>query len=119
MKPAIAKEWVAKLRSGDYLPKDPTCPKIKDGNTFSVLGVLCEVHRLDPLAGGSWVSSYYVPEGDVRGDKYWLPEKVIKWAGVRHKLVAAAGLGVVGVMEDRGSTHDQIADIIDLWWDAL
>lgn len=117
MNQTIAIKWVKALRSGEYPSMTERLEKIKHEGTFGILGVLCDLHRID--VGGDWVSSYYVPAGKVRGDKYWLPEEVMKWAGVKHKLVGCAGTGVLGVMEERGYTHGVLADVIEQNWEIL
>lgn len=113
----IAQSWAAALRSGDYLPKAPEILTLREGNTYSVLGVLCDLYRRE--VGGEWVGTYFVPEGSGTGEQFGLPEAVTKWANLLSKWAALPGTGVIGVMEDRGYTHHELADLIENNWEYL
>lgn len=117
MKHQIAIRWTEALRSGNYFHQSERFDKIKHGNTYSILGVLSDLHAKE--FGGSWVASYYLPPDTVRGTKFWLAPQVMEWSGIRHKLCPLPGVGVLGCMESRGWTFNELADLIDKHWEEL
>jgi len=85
MNPEVAKKWAAELRSGRY---GQTYGRLRetindcDEPSYCVLGVLCEVHRMETGAG-AWVPD----TGNVGDWKYLdnhgeLPGAVQEWAGL-------------------------------------
>lgn len=94
----VAYDWVAALESGQYPLIESTHTTLRHQNTWSPLGVLCELYRLDN--GGEWADGGFKPITG-SGSRYWLPEAVMEWAGVRGKFAVAPGVGAIGLMHDR------------------
>ena len=102
MKAEIKRRWVAALRGGKYRQ---TRTKLREGDTYCVLGVLCDLHD---------------PDG-------WVPEftEIGNWARIERDgfvlptpIRNAVGLGpddVVSLycMNDRGASFTELADYIE------
>lgn len=87
MNSEVAKKWATALRTGEY---GQTYGRLRetiddcDEPSYCVLGVLCEVHRMETGAG-AWKPEH----GDVGDWKYLdehgaLPSIVQEWAGLDH-----------------------------------
>lgn len=74
MKPEIKAAWIAALRSGDY---DQGREKLRTGDQFCCLGVLCDIASKQGL--GEWI-----PSGEFKvGDRHELllpPQAIADWA---------------------------------------
>jgi hypothetical protein len=122
----IRKQWVDKLRSGEY-PQGTG--NLRSNDNFCCLGVLCELaveqNVIGPaiLAEGS--ESLYVYVDEKAEDEYdaWLPPAVKKWAGLQTSEVLlakpqpipshVAPAKSLTSMNDNGATFAQIADFIE------
>ena len=117
MKPAIKLRWVEALRSGKY--KQGTGTMNREGVSFCVLGVLCDVYSQD--TGTEWGGVAMVPFKDMHGATATLPSEVQEWAGLSspdvrvkvkhpsdgvHKMPASTA-------NDNGVTFDVLADAIE------
>jgi hypothetical protein len=106
MKKSIKKKWVAALRSGEY---EQGTGKLRDGDTYCCLGVLCDIHRKE--TGGRWRLEKY------RAENLRLPDEVVSWAGLKSKSPAVfyenedQYLSVLN--DDIECNFDQIADAIE------
>jgi hypothetical protein len=76
MNESVKAKWLEALRSGKY---KQFRSKLKDGNKFCCLGVLCDIHSQE--TGKKWKTqkdgtAVYIDSGNV------LPVEVAEWAGV-------------------------------------
>lgn len=107
MNPEIKAKWVAALRSGEY---KQAFGRLRDGDLFCCLGVLCDIHAKETEEGWWDDRGYYGREREV------LPTDVCEWA----RIPAKAGHNValdedrcLSAMNDQGDTFAEIADIIE------
>lgn len=76
--------WVAALRSGEFKQAQGG---LKSSEGYCCLGVLCELHRRETVAGewsgdaSLWLTYGSRPD-DPDGNAYGLPKIVQKWAGL-------------------------------------
>lgn len=119
MKQAIAKEWVAALRSGEY--KQGTGQLRDLENQFCCLGVLCNLHaKAKPkFAAKQLEQEAYGDESAV------LPKIVQNWSGIREPMgefnngrVKSEYCDLAG-MNDSGEDFEYIADFIEKNWRHL
>lgn len=132
MKPEIKQEWVAELRSGDYIQGRGN---LKTKRTFyddvtiehCCLGVLCDIavkHDVIPEPTVSLYSYYYGSNQDTA----ILPVEVVNWAGMDEegpsggleKVVPPKSIDTIQddidcltQANDNGYTFAEIADIIE------
>ena len=112
-----AKKWVKALRSGEY--KQGKRRLHNCDNTFCCLGVLTDLYMKEK--GGSWVPPLkdddescfrYVVDTKTASQGAIPPRKVCEWAGLRSQHgTHLAGESLVS-LNDRGSTFQEIADLI-------
>lgn len=120
--------WVDALRSGEFDQCQDVLHKQEDG--YCCLGVACEVAIQDGLPlerrPSEWDHALVVEYG-VRGqfDPQLLPLQVQEWAG----LDGGSGVDLPGIttyhgfhislidLNDSGLTFDQIADVIEWYFD--
>lgn len=75
MKPEIKARWLAALRSGDYIQGHG---RLREGNTFCCLGVLCDLYAKE--TGVEWQKE---ESGHCAFDHAsFLPNCVMHWAGL-------------------------------------
>jgi len=107
MKPEIKKLWVDALRSGEYKQGKGVLYD-GDDNSYCCIGVLC---RLAELAGVPMSKDYFVYPVE-------LPEiEIAEWAGLKtlncNEFVQLEGNTRLAVLNDRGKSFSEIADIIE------
>jgi hypothetical protein len=110
-----ARKWVEALRSGKYKQGQH---HLKWNNTFCCLGVLCDISKV-----GSWGDgpkhAYYCDKSAT------LPDDVLAETGVKHSsgVIGTWGTTLVelndGVDEVVGRSFEEIADIIEMFWEEL
>ncbi len=111
MKRAIAKQWVAALRSGQY--KQGT-GQLRQGDKFCCLGVLCNLHaQAHPgIAAAQRELDGYL------GEDVFLPKQVQEWAGMKNDNGSGVSSPLyqntsLAELNDYGYTFTQIAKIIE------
>lgn len=87
MNKRIKKLWIKALRSGKY--KQAHAAMRTRDNTFCCLGVLCDLFTKEKRR--RW--KYDGPDYAIDGASYFLPESVMKWAGVNDEAVNLARIG--------------------------
>lgn len=113
----IADKWVQALRSGDY---KQTTGHLRTDEGFCCLGVLCDLHRQE--SEGAWRTDehgqmlYKLPSGD--WNHAMLPKPVREWAGLR-SINPEINSEPLSGLNDGGWTFGDIAEVIDLSWEAL
>lgn len=123
MNPVIKARWVKALRSGDY---QQIRGYLHANDRFCCLGVLCEVVKNDldlDINTDPEGRTYY------NGEHTYLPFKVVERIGIsatgtvikrrynaNDTLELALGGSTLSMLNDRGFTFDQIADIIDYFF---
>ena len=109
MNEQVKEKWVNALRSGEYQQTQLYLHK-EDG--FCCLGVLCDLYikenNVEWEINGDEDSNYYKFQGNAAS----LPSSVIEWAGVEDHN-PAIGFIPLAVLNDRGSTFNEIADVIE------
>jgi len=124
MKKNIAEKWISALRSKKYKQgRHALKYKTKDGTRHCCLGVLCELYqkahkRKLPTATSTGGFNMDIPRGarfttfaDCGID---LPEKVMKWAGMRSEVGFLRSTGEnLATMNDERVSFKKIADIIE------
>lgn len=112
MDQGIKKDWVAALRSGDYLRG--TGELRTKSNLFCCLGVLCNLHaQAHPeIAAPQWVSGRYL------GVESYLPREVREWAGLESRNPEVlgdfrGGRVSLSTFNDSGHSFSEIADAIE------
>lgn len=116
MDQAIAKKWVAALRSGKYKQGHG---QLRKDNRFCCLGVLCD---LAPISAGSWrrkaATGDYLYDWNTGG----LTIKVLEWASMSTLYPAGfidSTCDTLMHLNDSGKTFVEIADIIERHWEEL
>ena len=107
MNHAIAKQWVAALRSGQY---KQTTGALRNGDSFCCLGVLCNLHAIahPKIARKEVSTAIYLGMGGA------LPYEVRTWAGMFTKTRRIPDLNeTLASLNDDGSTFDEIAAVIE------
>ncbi len=133
MNELIKEQWVAALRSGDYLQGSGALHRVLERDWFCCLGVLCELAVKAGVvqAGIADVtsiiadvtsqedgvithSSEYVGYGS-QLQATFLPVEVTEWAGlISDPLVGAPPEGL-SQYNDKGTPFPEIADLIEEW----
>lgn len=104
MNPEIKTKWIAALRSGEFKQGQG---KLRTGDTFCCLGVLCELYRRT-TGDGVWTGSHFLMASDV------LPSSVRNWAGLTHSNpVIFDDATSLAEKNDAGVSFSEIADIIN------
>lgn len=109
MKPEIKKLWIEALLSGEYIQGKMRLRSVND--KFCCLGVLCDLKDPD-----GWDEDNYYD-----GDEEFLPESVMKWAGLesnngafeRDITVGYLSYSSLSNMNDLSLNFRQIAKVID------
>lgn len=114
MKEEIKAQWVAALRSGDYVQGRGVLRDNED--RFCCLGVLCDLAERDGavrLLGGLDHMSYGVDAED--SDAFILPESVREWSGLsgHHGDLRDHHYETLVEANDQGEPFGIIADIIE------
>lgn len=114
MKRSIARKWAAALDSGEYTQ----CKgKLRKGDTFCCLGVLCNLHaQAHPEFALEQIS-----KASYAGSNSTLPEVVIEWAGLydENPYVNKYNEGLAGLNDTHGKTFPDLAKIIRKHWKEL
>ena len=117
MKPKIKARWLAALRSGDYRQGKY---RLREGNDFCCLGVLCDVLSSD--AGGEWVRPKEQKSAWPNTDSEMqeaagglLHERVPEIAGLNPNQLGVSFVPhlTLADLNDQGKSFDQIADVIE------
>jgi hypothetical protein len=116
MKYEVMKQWTEALRSGKYKQGNQVL-KSKSGH-FCCLGVLCDI---------SGLSEWKLEEEGLPYEKYFnsnalLPEPVRTWAGIYNifgRFHTNAPLESLATLNDDGLSFEQIADLIEEYWEEL
>jgi hypothetical protein len=108
MNPQIKQKWVSALRSGEY---QQTQERLRKEDGFCCLGVLCDLYIKENNV------EWEIDEDDMyRYEKHFtvLPPSVVEWAGVEDSNpYVNGGIGTLSGLNDRGSTFEQIAYVIE------
>ena len=102
MKKDIRDHWVQALRSGDYKQSQW---KLRDGDTFCCLGVLCDLGN----GGGSWDGNEYLLGGETNDTV--LPGPILKHCGLTENDTDA----LMALNDEDGQDFNQIANYIETW----
>ncbi len=108
MNKEIAEKWVAALRSGKYKQGRGALNK---NDSFCCLGVLCDISETS-----NWrrfvdgVCAYSVEGGR-------LPKSVSDWANI--SLHPTVGNTSLSILNDKGLSFLEIADVIEENWEVL
>jgi hypothetical protein len=112
MNPQIKQKWVSALRSGEY---QQTQRRLHDENGFCCLGVLCDLYLKENQL--EWEPSTHY--NNVYVFQYMatvLPLSVMEWVGVGEGnpyVYVNGGPFTLAELNDRGSTFNEIADVIE------
>jgi hypothetical protein len=118
LKKAVKKKWVEALRSGKYQQGRHA---LAFGGKYCCLGVLCEV----AIESGLELPSGHSNRGRTYGEERnisTLPEEVSTWAflkgspavgGQAMVSTPAGGFQYLTILNDRGVSFDEIADMIE------
>jgi len=108
MNPQIKQKWLNALRSGEY---QQTQRHLRTEDGFCCLGVLCDLYVKENNV------EWEIDEDDIyRYEKHFtlLPPSVVGWAGVEDSNpYVNGGIGTLSGLNDRGSTFEQIAYVIE------
>lgn len=72
----VKEKWVKALRSGEY---HQGFTQLRVENSYCCLGVLCDLYGKEHHVAWDRVTGFLF-------EKYYLPEKVKKWAGLQNEL---------------------------------
>lgn len=100
MNQGVKSLWVEALRSGNYKQGKY---RLKSGNSFCALGVLCDISHL-----GEWNGTHYVTKTDE--NNFIPPYEVQKWANMNGFKVFKTN---IPSMNEMGLSFNQIANIIE------
>lgn len=111
MNKEVKRAWVEALRSGEY--KQCT-GRLRREDGYCCLGVLCDLYKKDHQ-DSNWEGNYFFLFHGEHTDTAmsYLPEKVIKWAGLSSENPQYDGDGTLSGLNDEGATFDEIADVIE------
>lgn len=112
MKKEVAEMWVAALRSGKY---GQTKSRLRCGNSFCCLGVLCDIFGI-----GKWSEGNYVCDNDWAS--WYLPLDVRNWAGIVDRNPSTKtpyGNYTLSHLNDDGKSFNDIADFIEEYWETI
>jgi hypothetical protein len=116
MKEDVKDKWIEALRSGKYKQGNQVL-KSKSGH-FCCLGVLCDISGLSEwkLEGKDSPFEIYFNSNAL------LPEPVRTWAGLYNifgRFHTNAPLESLATLNDDGLPFEQIADLIEEFWEEL
>lgn len=125
MKKKIAVKWAEALRSGKYKQGRRALKRKSKGGVVRhcCLGVLCELYQQEhktKLKVKTEAGCEELP-GEIftfDGNDAGLPEKVMRWSGVRDDLGAIEGCSLSEENDD-GRSFKQIAKIIEESWEEF
>lgn len=119
MNEEIKAQWIAALRSGEYVQGQGTLHSVDEyGNSqFCCLGVLCDLAvKAGLLVEKEKMDSVFSYDGD----RAILPPFVLHWSGLRnaHGLLSMSSRDTYGYvslagMNDAGVSFEEIADVIE------
>lgn len=113
MKKEIKEKWLEALRSGEYKQAHA---RLKTGQTFCCLGVLCDLHRKEKPEKRFWDET----DESYLGDLHTLPTKVANWAGFKGKYKRNPLIKVtVGDTTRTEPMADFNDGFVEPWWLAL
>lgn len=121
MKKKIADKWVAALRSGQY---QQARGLLRDDDGYCCLGVLCDISEK-----GEWrnrrhddISWDFISDG-IQVENSVLPYDVQLWAGIQQREGRFTGPNdqnwCLAAMNDEGRSFEEIATIIEKYWEKL
>lgn len=112
MKEEIKDIWVKALRSGKY---KQTQLRLRNGDKFCALGVLCDL--CDPTGWDtSSIKSCYRARGGM------IAPSVQEWSGIRSGFAEFKQDGKpnsIMKINDSGKSFTEIADVIEEYWERL
>jgi len=109
MNPQIKQKWLNALRSGDY---QQGRNYLRTDNGFCCLGVLCDLYGKENNVEWNFVNNGHNYEFEEF--ESYLPSSVRKWAGVEgYNFLVNNGTETLSELNDRGSTFEQIAYVIE------
>jgi hypothetical protein len=108
MNPQIKQKWVSALRSSDY---QQTKGRLRKEDKFCCLGVLCDLYGKEN--NKEWqhneVIGYFY-----ENHSFSLPSSVVEWSGIADSNpLVNDEIGTLSGLNDRGSTFNEIADVIE------
>lgn len=117
MNAEVKKLWVEALRSGDYLQGRLSLRNEK--NEYCCMGVLCDIYLQEhPKVPGSpetnWEYKDEIDKYQIDGEGNYLPEEVMKWAGLESKDPQCRETHLSYMNDMRKYTFKQIADQIEI-----
>lgn len=136
MNPEIKARWLAALRSGEYIQGHQ---RLRDGDGYCCLGVLCEIAVADGIVQREGDEGYVSVENCGDSSNTHLPISVASWASVdfmgdiaRIKGEACPDAGddphcgnpgcarcdivrLVELNDEKGYSFEQIAEVIEKW----
>jgi hypothetical protein len=115
----IAEKWVAALRSGQYKQARGTLRDTEQSGAtgFCCLGVLCDISKQGEWNQDDRDTWNYVLRADFSETQ--LPDFVLEWAGMAHREGMLPRGETLTNLNDSGKSFDQIADIIEKYWNEL
>lgn len=116
----IARVWAAALRSGHY--KQGRL-HLKRHDCYCVVGVLCELWRLDDPEHRHWVTQDPSAPYRIGNEGVVLPDEVREWAGLQTVTAVLPSFMLYGEVRrpvgslvaanDLGMSFEKMADLID------
>jgi len=109
MNPQIKQKWVSALRSGDY---QQGRSYLRTDNGFCCLGVLCDLYGKENNV--EWNLANNGHNYKFQDKESHLPPSVVEWSGIADSNpYVNGGIGTLSGLNDRGSTFNVIADVIE------
>lgn len=108
MKKAIAKKWVAALRSGKY---KQGIGRLEYAKKQCCLGVLCNLALVEGVC--VYLPSYCSIPASFDGEEILLPDSVRRWAGMKTHTGQLDNQESLMALNDTGRTFKEIGDIIE------
>jgi hypothetical protein len=110
MNPQIKQKWVDALRSGEY---QQTQNYLRTDNGFCCLGVLCDLYGKENNV--EWEPSTHSKNAYMfQNMATGLPLSVMEWVGVEgYNPLVNGGPFTLAELNDKGSTFNEIADVIE------
>jgi len=106
MNKQIKKKWIKALRSGKYEQGEE---RLKTGNSFCCLGVLCDLSRKDGI--GEWQGKIFKSKNSCSSGE--LPDDVRLWAELGDEDPFIGGWDHLSRLNDNGWTFKAIASLIE------
>ena len=108
MNQQIKEKWLNALRSGEY---SQTRGFLRTIEGFCCLGVLCDLYAKE--TGTEWKDNYDFANSSFLGELATLPEKVMKWSGLKEPNPYSENWGSLASLNDEGKEFTKIADVIE------